>query len=278
MHPEMRGVWLAQMEVVADLGNKDDLPELILQYFAKFNTKLVTYSDIVKYLDVLDDDKRKEIFQKIETSVQGEDITSQADICRDVIVCQLNRYCGNHENLSIENLLKEVEKLVEKYQSVQPLVEDMVSTDLRPSDEYLVLVSHLLWALSKSPSNWQLKLMMIRMMISSGCGGYAHEVHSSLDIKHLMLDSLGWVMAHQLVQCGHLTLATQHHLMTMKLYTQVNKDTSDHIITAYRTGTFYQIRDIYKLRRRITTSYNLMSTNTESHLYILLHRTSSHSP
>ena len=78
---------------------------------------------------------------------------------------------------------------VEKYRSVQPLVEDMVITDLRPSDEYLVLVSHLLWdvwhqtkedkfylqcvvflhwALAKSPSNWQLKLMMIRMMISSG--------------------------------------------------------------------------------------------------------------
>ena len=110
-HPEMRGVWLAQMEFVSDLGNREDLPELILQYFAKFNTKLVTYSDIVKYLDVLDDDKRKEIFQKIVASVQGEDITSQADICRDVIVCQLNRYCGNHENLSVEDLLKEVEKL-----------------------------------------------------------------------------------------------------------------------------------------------------------------------
>ena len=45
----------------------------------------------------------------------------------------------------------------------------------------------------------------------------------------------------------------------------------------YRTGTFYQIRDIYKLRRRLNTSYNLMSTNTESQLYLLLHKTASHS-
>ena len=97
-------------------------------------------------------------------------------------------------------LVKPCIVLVEKYQSVQPLVEDMVSTDLRPSDEYLVLVSHLLWdiwhqtmedkfylqavvflhwALSKSPSNWQLKLMMIRMMISSG-----NRIFSKISIFH----------------------------------------------------------------------------------------------
>ena len=111
----MRGVWLAEMECEAEIGNKDDLPELILQYFAKFSTKLVTYSDIVKYLDVLDDDQRKEIFNKIVASAEGEDITSQAEICRDVIICQLNRYCGNHENLSVEDLLREVEKLGEYF-------------------------------------------------------------------------------------------------------------------------------------------------------------------
>ena len=112
-HPEMRGVWLAEMESVAELGNKDDLPEMILQYFSKFSTKLVTYSDIVKYLDLLDDEQRKEIFNKIVASVEGENITNQGEICRDVIICQLNRYCGNQENLSVEDLLKEVEKLGE---------------------------------------------------------------------------------------------------------------------------------------------------------------------
>ena len=190
---------------------------------------------------------------------------------------------------------------VTKYLAVQHLVKDMVSTDLRPSDEYLILASHLLWdiwqqtredkfylqcsvllhwGLSTSPSNWQLKLMLIRLLTASGCGAWAHEVHASLDIKHLMLDSLGWVLQHQLVQCGLAGLAmgqSGHHLYTMRLYNQVNKDTSDHIITAYRTGTFFQIRDIYNLKKRITNSYNLMSTNAENQLYILLHKTASHS-
>ena len=163
---------------------------------------------------------------------------------------------------------------VSKYIKVQPLVKDMVSTDLRPSDEYLVLASHLLWdlwhltredrfllqcavtlhwGLASSPANWQLKLMLIRVCVATGCGGLAAEVHASLDMKHLMLDSLGWVLAHQLVQCGQAGLVTGQaglHLATMKFYTQVNKDTSDHIITAYRIELDTKVREDFTVMEK----------------------------
>jgi len=295
-HPEMRGPWMAEMEFRSQLGQESELPKLIVEYFNKFGSKLVSYADIVKYLDKLTNEQRQDVYKELSSMFRDKEIGNQADICRDVNIWQLKRYCGLMEDMSVDELLEEVDKLVCRYRSVQHLVCDMVTTDIRPSDEYLVLASHVLWdlwhvskldkyylqccvllywGLSTSPSNWQLRLMLIRMMTSAGCGGYAREVHSSLDIKHLMLDSLGWVLQHQLVQCGHLLQATQHHFVTMKLYTQVNKDTADHIITAYRTGTFYQIRDIYKLRKRITTSFNLMSNHTESNLF-MLHKTSSH--
>jgi len=132
------------------------------------------------------------------------------------------------------------------------------------------------WGLSLSPSNWQLKLMLTKLLTRAGCAGYAHDVHSSLDVKHLMLDSLGWVLQHQLVQCGHWALATQDHMQTMRLYSGVTKDTSDHMITAYRTGTFYQIRDIFNLKQRILNSYNNMSTTTEYNLCTLLNKASCH--
>merc|ERR1719341_2162011 len=50
---------------------------------------------------------------------------------------------------------------------------------------------------------------------------------------------------------------------TVRLYNHVNKDTADHIITAYRSGTFYQIRDIYNLRAKITQSHHYASIDTE---------------
>ena len=78
---------------------------------------------------------------------------------------------------------KLVEKLTQKYKASQPLVEHMEKTELRPADNYIVMAGHVLWdlwhstrldkyfymatvflenALKLSPSNWQLKFLLIR--------------------------------------------------------------------------------------------------------------------
>ena len=297
-HPEMRGPWLAELELKSQQGKTEDLPDLIKSYFSKFGSKLVTYSDMTMYLSALDRETQKRIHAELSSQYSAVEISSVADICRDMILVQLDRFCGNHQGLSEEESQTLVTDLLRRYESVQHLVENMVSTDIRPSDEYLVLASHILWtvwletgldkyfsqnisllawALTSSPANWQVKLLMTRLLTSVGAAGAAFSVHAGLDIKHLMLDSLGWVLDHHLTFSGLTNLANQVQNQTVKLYTQVSKDTADHIITAYRTGTFYQIRDIYNLRQRILSSYNLLTVDAERQLSIILHETSSHS-
>jgi len=168
---------------------------------------------------------------------------------------------------------------------------------LRPSDNYLVIAGHLLWDLwrstgltkhflrattllhigeASSPCNWQIKLLLIRLYGAAGCGSISATLHGNLDIKHLMLDSLGWLLPRQLWGSGHLELAITQLNATVRLYNHVNKDTADHIITAYRSGTFYQIRDIYRLRARITHSHHFATVDTERVLLQLLMEVSQH--
>ena len=110
-HSDQRGPWLAEMELAAVFGHQDRLPQLIVDYFTRFSTKLVTYSDIIKYIDHVTDDQKKHVYSELLSQFGDKDITSLAEICRDVNICQLNRYCGNHVNLSVEQLLTEVERL-----------------------------------------------------------------------------------------------------------------------------------------------------------------------
>ena len=110
-HSEMRGPLLAEMEFLSERGKVEELPDLIVKYFDKFSTKLVTYSDIIKYIDALGEEQRLEVYRRVSTGAEVEEMGSQADICRDVIICELARYCGLHTGLSVEQLQTEVEKL-----------------------------------------------------------------------------------------------------------------------------------------------------------------------
>jgi len=296
-HPLLRGPWLAQLELVSTIQSTSLLPPLIIDYFDKFSTKPVSFSDLAKYLAMLDRDQQQDLVTQLASKYSDQPIVNIGDICRDVNLVQLSRYCGNMTGLSTSLMEKEVTRLVEKYNSVQHIVADMVATDLRPSDNYLVLAAHILWdlwnsskeekyfmqcasllymGLSTSPSSWQMKLMLIKIMNLVGAGAVSYSLHSSLDIKHLMLDTLGWLLGRQLAFCGQLGLASQHASQTVKLYNHVNKDTADHIITAFRSGTFYQIRDIYKLRNRLATSHHFLTMETERQLLDLLLETSIH--
>jgi len=286
-HPTLRGPWLAQLELLSVLGQSSDSEvtssSLILQYFDKFGSKHVAFSDLKPYVAQLSGSEQEDLVAQLRERSSGPP-TNAAEIYRDVNLRALQRFCGGHRELSEDVAEAEVANLVARWRLVQPLVSDLLPTDLRPSDSYLVLAAHLLWDLwsttgsskhflrattilqmgvASSPSNWQMKLLLIRLYNSAGCGAASAGLHSALDIKHLMLDSLGWLLPRALHASANFELATDQINATVRLYNHVNKDTADHIITAYRSGTFYQIRDIYNLRAKITQSHHYASIDTE---------------
>jgi N-terminal acetyltransferase B complex non-catalytic subunit len=263
---------------------------LILQYFEKFGTKHVAFSDLRPYVSALAREQQQEVVASLTVRWQAEP-ASPAEIYRDINLRALQRFSGGHAGLSPSQAEAEVSSLVARWRAVEPLVAGLLATDLRPSDSYLVLAAHLLWDLwqahgatrhflqaatvlhlgvAASPSNWQLKLLLIRLYGAAGCGSVSAVLQGDLDIKHLMLDSLGWLLPRQLWGSGHLEAAMAQLGATLRLYHHVNKDTADHIITAYRSGTFYQIRDIYRLRARITHSHHYATVDTERLLLQLL--------
>lgn len=61
----------------------------------------------------------------------------------------------------------------------------------------------------------------------SGGGTSAHEVYLSLDIKHLQLDSLGFIHAGRLPTTGLFTLCTNIYDTTLKFFASNYRDVSN---------------------------------------------------
>ena len=60
---------------------------------------------------MLSEQQRKEVYKQISTWAKDREVSNQAEICRDVIICQLARYCGLHDDLTLDQMQTEVEKL-----------------------------------------------------------------------------------------------------------------------------------------------------------------------
>ena len=146
-HPSLRGPWLAELELLATLGDPESSsPRLIRDYFEKFGGKHVAYSDLRPYLARLEQEQQEELVTSLEADYSSQP-TSQAEIYRDVNLRATRRFSGGHGLLSLAAAEAEVSALVTRWRAVQPLVADLLPTDLRPSDNYLVLAGHLLWDL-----------------------------------------------------------------------------------------------------------------------------------
>ena len=71
----------------------------------------MSYADIVKYLDKITNEQRQDVYKELSSMFKDKEIGNQADICRDVNIWQLKRYCGLMEDMSVDELLEEVDKL-----------------------------------------------------------------------------------------------------------------------------------------------------------------------
>lgn len=62
--------------------------------------------------------------------------------------------------------------------------------------------------LASSPANFHMKILLIRIYLETGLVGAADHVFTLLDVKHIQLDSLGYLLAPMLAPFGHLFLAS----------------------------------------------------------------------
>lgn len=79
-------------------------------------------------------------------------------------------------------------------------------------------------ALLSSPANFHIKMLLVRIYLEAGFVGAADHAFSLLDVKHLQLDSLGYLHTSLLAPLGHLSLASATLDHTTKFFIANYKD------------------------------------------------------
>lgn len=132
---------------------------------------------------------------------------------------------------------------------------------LESSEQLVEALCLLQYVLSNSPSNFHAKLLSLQIYNKLGCGWGAHKTYESLDIKHVQLDSLGYLHCAQLPVMGINTVAKPLYDATLRFFTTSYKESLEHLSKCYKYGSFSKLQEFMDFRDKLSNSlhYSLMS-------------------
>jgi N-terminal acetyltransferase B complex non-catalytic subunit len=133
------------------------------------------------------------------------------------------------------------------------------------SSKRLVEVLHLInYLLRNSPSNFHAKLLCLQIFHMLGCTYGAHEIYQSLDIKHIQLDSLGYLHCAHLPMTGIFSLAKPIYDQTLKFFTASYKDSLEYLAMCYRYGSFSKLIEFMDFREKLSNSIHYSTISVEA--------------
>lgn len=124
--------------------------------------------------------------------------------------------------------------------------------------EALCLLNYLL---CNSPSNFHAKLLCLQIYHYLGCGWGACKAYDSLEVKHIQLDSMGYLHCAHLPSIAIVTMCKQRYETTLKFFTSSYKESVEYLAMAYKFGSFSKLQEFMDFRDRLSNSlhYSLIS-------------------
>uniref|UniRef100_A0A4W4FDS0 N-alpha-acetyltransferase 25, NatB auxiliary subunit n=1 Tax=Electrophorus electricus TaxID=8005 RepID=A0A4W4FDS0_ELEEL len=293
----LRGPYLARLELISRLrqrGSPDEQQlgeplELMFQYFVKFGDKPCCFTDLKVFLHLLSCDAFvNRLTEAVPLGPVGEDgVALPGDtraLQRHLGAAQLSRCLGLQHALSTDGKLALIHELRAHYRHGLQFGTSCLKTELQFSDMYCLMAAHVyidlwietgkehvLWqclglleeGLAHSPSNAQIKLLLLLLFCRLGAFEPVVDLYSSLDAKHVQHDTIGYLLTRYAESLGQFAAASQACNFSLRFFHSNQKDTSEYIIQAYKYGAFEKIPEFIAFRNRLNNSLHFAQVRTE---------------
>uniref|UniRef100_A0A8D9EJN2 N-terminal acetyltransferase B complex subunit MDM20 homolog n=2 Tax=Cacopsylla melanoneura TaxID=428564 RepID=A0A8D9EJN2_9HEMI len=286
--------------LLADKILDSSLVDLLLSYYKVFAHTPCVLKDLKKYLSYLSPEEVNVLSAALwkingieeEEEFEPRDRTSMMQF---ISCLQFNRYLGKYNNdvMSKETKMALILRLTRTYYHCEPFTADQAPAEIKANDALILLVLYLLHDLyvlepkyiqyillylhhvsSRNHYNFNLELLSLYYYHRIGASGAAHMCYENLDMKHIQLDSLGYLHLAPLLNMAQFTLAANVADSTLKFFTINYKDNADHLVLSYKFGSFLKIKEFHLFRTRLNNSVHYTLTTIEKMLLDVLHLTS----
>ncbi|KAL9698055.1 hypothetical protein quinque_001496 [Culex quinquefasciatus] len=292
-----RGPYLARLELnrlmVENRYDREqlfgELTDLLLDYFRMFGDKTCCANDLKLFLEYVEPAKRPGFAAKLMQECRINPVTlpsNKEHMQRHICSLQIARFCGAHAALTEEHLTALYTALTLHYEhGFSAFGQGLLPTDMGPSDPYALLAVHIMYdrawhlqrseplvealcllhhLLSNSINNFHAKLLALQAFHRLGLLDAAHKMYESLDIKHIQLDSLGYLHCAQLCS-GGLPGPTKHLFdQTLNFFINDHQNSVEFLKTSYNFGSFSKLIEFLDFRDRLSNSLHFTLISVEA--------------
>ncbi|KXJ73627.1 hypothetical protein RP20_CCG015361 [Aedes albopictus] len=292
-----RGPYLARLELtrlmVEHKFDKEqqfgELTDLLLDYFRMFGDKTCCANDLKLFLEYVEPAKRPGFAAQLMQECRINPVTlpsSKEHMQRHICSLQIARFCGAHAALSEEHLSALYTALSLHYEhGYNTFGQGLLPTDMGPSDPYALLAVNIMYdrawklqrseplvealcllnhLLSNSINNFHGKLLNLQLYHRLGLVEAAHRAYESLDIKHIQLDSLGYLHCSHLCNGGFPALAKQIFDQTLNFFINDHQNSVEFLKTSYNFGSFSKLVEFLDFRDRLSNSLQFTLISVEA--------------
>jgi hypothetical protein len=275
-------------------GKYPKLVSLLLDFFQSFSKKVICYFDMDYMINryKLLPEETAQLLDSIGSWIQDLNQNQSVEISSyDMFHINLNYHMLEHSLKAYELdddreiRLKLAKKYIDLYNENRE-VGKQSKTEFLPVDHYCLLAINSIMtnaiglnqstnphsilndrtlislivmaenASMVSPSNHQIKLLLLKLYSFIGASKQCSNVLLTLDIKHFQIDTLGHLLNPVLYNTGNYTLSTDSLETCLEFYAHGIRECFEGLTNSYRDGKFSKIEEISSVLRRLRDSLN----------------------
>ncbi|XP_003240397.1 N-alpha-acetyltransferase 25, NatB auxiliary subunit [Acyrthosiphon pisum] len=294
-----RGVYLARLELYSRLKENaykymGDAINLLTEYFKIFGQKPCCFYDLRPYMSLLKEELLDEFLRVLDEIVnlkEGEFPKTKPQMECYLSFLQLARHVGIHDLMNTEEKLKLADRLLRCYHRCEIFNNSKRSSEIMANDTFVIMMAHLMYdiwvennrltyireatvvleyAYALSPSNFHIKLLLLKFYHMLGASDASNLAYISLEIKNTQLDSLGYLHTFQMFNEGRFQNASKLYATTVRFFSHNYREVADHLTISYKFGSFIKIIEFVEFREKLKYSIHNSMCIIENYFISLL--------
>ena len=303
---KVQGPYLARIEFVSRLLKQnlivesssviylDQLKKHLNEYIAVFSSKPGFFYELTHFKELLADPSMAQFVLDTLKSLYDANRLMPNDV-NSVFVClsyfQTQRYLGRQTQMSLTDLLALANELDAIYRHVLAnFGKDLPSTSFQYADDFIILATHIYYeaylvhghgsllsivlnlkrALANSPSNFQIKLLLLNLYSHLGAYDPLQKMYESMEIKNIQHYSTANLLLVHNIRLAALGSSSTVSTAMSQFFTSNLFDISNFLINSYKFGTFHKALEMCNFMESVSNSLtlNLCLTNAMSAMVI----------